>query len=162
MVTRGSVNVCASPERSSLDYMWSPDMPLQSFTSTRTTCSASQLPITFEPVDSVSNLILSTPTPGCSCSLASFVSAIGLSRVPTRGVQTCWKWVPLCASPRHRDGQRRRHSHGLHGRSEGAMQPRPLPLFPPPSAPPSPYQGRTVSGQPGRHFTEPPRSSALG
>ena len=89
MVTRGSVNVCASPERSSLDYMLSPDMPLQSFTSTKTNCSASQLPITFEPVDSVSNLILSTPTPGCSCSLASFVSAIGLSRVPTRGVQTC-------------------------------------------------------------------------
>lgn len=52
----------ASPERSSIDNV-NPDLSLQSFTFTWTTCSASQLPITYVPVDSVLNLIPLHPNP---------------------------------------------------------------------------------------------------
>lgn len=71
----------------------------------------------------------------------------GVPRIPARRLQAGGVGVPVCPSAGERRQARRWLHHGLHGRREGQVRTRPLPLLPSPPAP----TGTIKSGPNTRH-----------
>lgn len=71
----------------------------------------------------------------------------GVPRIPARRLQTGGIRVPVRPSAGERRQARRRLDNGLHGRREGQVRTRPLPLLPSPPAP----TGTIKSGPNTRH-----------
>lgn len=72
---------------------------------------------------------------GCERRTWLVCGGAGVPGVPARRVQARRVRVSLRASAAARGRARRRLCHGVHGRRQGPLRPRPLPLFPPSPAP---------------------------